>query len=85
MDRSRLRNHGSSVAVRDKDVRSILECEDTLHGGHIILEGRFRLLDDADVVAIHDQNVVDAFPAGTICPGSVNQNNIPNAVRLVLR
>jgi hypothetical protein len=31
-------------------------------------------LDDADVVAILDQDVVDVFPARTICPGAVNQN-----------
>jgi hypothetical protein len=30
-------------------------------------------LDDADVVPILDENVVNALPAGTICPGAVNQ------------
>jgi hypothetical protein len=82
---SRFRNYGSPIAVRDKDTRSVLQREDTLHGSHIILEGRLWLLDDADVVAILDKNVVDAFPARTICPGAVNQNNIPNTMRLVLR
>jgi hypothetical protein len=71
--------------MSDKDARSVLQCEDTLHGDHIILEGRFRLLDDGDVKAVLDKNVVDAFPAGTISPGAVNQNDIPNAMRLVLR
>ena len=83
--RARFRNYGSPIAVCDKDARSVLQCEDTLHGGHIILEGRLRLLDDADVEAIFDKNVVNAFPAGTICPGAVNQNDIPNAMFLVLR
>jgi hypothetical protein len=41
---------------------------------------RLRLLDDADVVAILDKNVVDAFPARTVGPGAVDQNNIPNAM-----
>jgi len=63
--------------VRDKDARAVLKSEDTLHGSYIVLEGRLWLLDDADVVAIFDKNVVDAFPARTICPGAVNQNNIP--------
>jgi len=58
---SRFRDYGSPIAVRDKDAWSALECEDTLHGGHIILEARLWLLDDADVVAILDKNVVDAF------------------------
>ena len=33
--RARLRNYGSPIAVRDKDARSVLHCEDTLHGGYI--------------------------------------------------
>jgi hypothetical protein len=41
-------------------------------------------LDDADVKAIFDKNVVNALPAGTICPGAVNQNDIPNAMLFVL-
>src|SRR5882757_4406880 len=36
--RARFGNYGSPIAVRDKDARSVLQCEDTLHGGHIILE-----------------------------------------------
>ena len=38
-----------------------------------------------DVVAILHKNVVNAFPARTICPCAVNQNNIPNEMLLVLR
>jgi hypothetical protein len=71
--------------VPDKDARSVLHCEDTFHGSYIVLEGRLWLLDDADLVAILDKNVVDAFPARTVCPGAVNEDNIPNALRLVLR
>jgi hypothetical protein len=82
---SRFRNYGSSIAVRDKDARSALQCKDTLHSGHIILEGRLWLLDDADVEAIFDENVVNALPAGTVCPGAMNQNDILNAMLLVLR
>ena len=74
----RFRNYGSPIAVRDKNARSILQSEDALRGSHIFFKGRLRLLDDADVVAILDKNVVNAFPARTICPGAVNQNNIPN-------
>jgi hypothetical protein len=48
------------------------------------MEGCLRLLDDADVEAIFDKNVVNTLPAGTICPGTVNQNDIPNTMLLVL-
>src|ERR1700722_8281196 len=50
--RASFRDYGSSIAVRDKDARAGLQCEDTLHCGHIVLEGRLRFLDDADVVAV---------------------------------
>jgi hypothetical protein len=36
-------------------------------------KGRLQFLDDADVVSIPDENVVNALPAGTICPYAVNQ------------
>jgi hypothetical protein len=32
-----------------------------------------------------DKDVVNALPAGTICPSTVNQNNIANAMLFVLR
>jgi hypothetical protein len=70
--------------VGDKNARSILLSKDALCGSHIFFKGRLRLLDDADVVAILDENVVHALPARTICPGTVNQNNISNAVLFVL-
>ena len=83
--RPRFGNYGSPIAVSDKNARSILQSEDALRGSHIFFKRCLRLLDDADVVAILDKNVVNAFPAGTICPGTVNQNNIPNAMLFVLR
>jgi hypothetical protein len=52
-----------------------LQCEDTLHGGHIILEGRLRLLDDADVEAMPDKVVVNASPARTVSPGTVDEDD----------
>ena len=75
----RFSNYGSPITVSDKNARSILLIKDTLRSGDVFLKGRLRLLNDADVVTILDQNVVNALPAGTICPGTVNQNNIPNA------
>jgi hypothetical protein len=70
--------------VGDENARSILLGQDAPRGRHIFLEGRERLLDDADVVAILDNYVVNALPAGTVYPGTVNQNNVPNAATFVL-
>jgi len=78
-------NYRSPVAVSDENAWSILLREDSFRRGHIVFKGGLRLLDDADVVAILDQNLVNAFPAGTICPGTVNENDIPNAMLFVLR
>jgi hypothetical protein len=71
--------------VRDKNARSVLKSEGAFGGSHIVFKRSFRFLDDTDVVAVFDEDVVNAFPAGTIRPGTVNQNNIPNAMLLVLR
>src|SRR6266851_5629994 len=78
--RPRLGNYRSPVAVSDKNARSILLSQGALRSGDIIFEGRLRLLHNADVVAILNKNVVHAFPARTIRPGAVNQNNIPNVM-----
>src|SRR6267142_4739247 len=80
---ARFRDYGSPVAVRDKNARSVLKSEGAFGGSHIVFKRSFRFLDDADVVAVFGEDVVDAFPAGTIRPGTVNQNNIPNAMLLV--
>src|ERR1700688_2464903 len=72
-------DYGSPIAMSDKNARSILLSKDAIRGRYIIFKGRLRLLDDADVVAILDKNVVNTFPAGTICPGTVDQNNVPDA------
>jgi len=63
-------------SVRDKDARSVLQCEDTLYGGHIILEGCLRFLDDGDVRAISDKVVVNATPARAVRPGTVDEDDI---------
>src|ERR1700719_4841547 len=78
------RNYGAPIAVSDQNARSVLESKDALRSCDILLERRLRLLHDGDVVTIIDQNVVNAFPARTICPGTVSQNDIPNAPLLVL-
>ena len=71
--------------MSDKYARSVLLSKDALRGSDIVFEGCLRLLDDADVIAILDKDVVNAFLAGTIGPGAVNQNNVPNAMVFVLR
>jgi hypothetical protein len=85
MDGARFRNYGSSIAMSDKNARSILLGKGALGGSHVFFERGFRLVDDADVVAILDKNVVNALPARTVYPRTVYQNNISNAMLFVLR
>ena len=68
----------------DQNALSILLSKDAFRSGDIVFKGCLRFLHDADVVAILDQNVVNAFPAGTICPRAVNENNIANPTLFVL-
>src|SRR6266478_7643021 len=81
----RFRNYGSPVAVSNQNARPVLLSKDALGGSHVVSKRRFGLLDDADVVAILDKDVVNTFPARTIRPSAVNQDNIPNAMVFVLR
>src|ERR1700724_3348547 len=83
--RSGFSNYGASITVSDKNARSTLLSEDAFCGSHIFFKGCLRLLDDANVVTILDENVVNTLPARTICPGAVDQNNVPHAMVFVLR
>jgi hypothetical protein len=50
-----------------------------------VFKGRLRLLDDSDVEAILNKNVVNALPARTVRPGTVNQHNIADSTLWILR
>src|ERR1700678_3019169 len=82
--RSGFGNYRSTVTMSDKNTRSILLSEDSLCGSHIFFKGRLRLLDDADVETIFHKKGLDAFPARSVCPSAVDQNNIPDPIVLVL-
>jgi hypothetical protein len=71
---------GSAIAVSDEKALAILQSEDPLCSSNIFLKGGLGLLYDAHAVTVSDENVRDAFPAGAICPGSVDENDIANPV-----
>jgi hypothetical protein len=71
--------------VSHENARAILQREHALRCGNIFFKGCLRLLDHADVVAIFHKNVVYASPAGTIRPGAMHENDIPNTVFSGLR
>jgi len=66
---ARFRNYGSSVAM---DRQECMVHPAGLAYAFVAATSSLKdvsgLLDDADVVAVLDKNVVHAFPAGTICP-----------------
>src|SRR6266849_5899486 len=51
--------------------------------GNRWIRARFR--NYGSPIAVSDKNAVNAFPARTIRPSAVNQDNIPNAMVFVLR
>src|SRR6266496_4653453 len=69
---------GTAITVSHQNAGSILLSQDALCGCDIFFKRGFRLLDDTYLVTILDENVVNAFPTRTICPGAVNQNDIAN-------
>src|SRR5437762_13348640 len=83
--RSRFGDDGAAITVSHQNARSILQSEDALRRRHIFLKGCLRLLDDTYLVTILGENVVNAFPAGTIRPATVNKDNISHATFLALR
>ena len=79
------RDYSAPIAMADQNALSILLSQGALSGSHIFFKGCLRLLDDADVVTILCQNVVNAFPTRSICPRAVDQNDVTNAMLFVLR
>ena len=55
-----------AVGVADKNDRFALRVDDALGRGHVAFERQRRILDDADLVTVLPQDVVDAPPAGPI-------------------
>jgi hypothetical protein len=60
----------------DQNARTVLQSKNALRGGDIFFKGRLWFLDYADVIAILDKNVVNTFPAGAICPCTMDQDDI---------
>jgi hypothetical protein len=67
----------STIAVsRNKNAHSVLLSENAPGCCHIVFERCLRLLHDADVVSVPDQNVVGAFPPRAVGPGAVNEHYV---------
>jgi len=55
---------------------ALLQGKHAFGGGHVLLKGRFGLLNDAHHEIVLYKDVINAFPARTICPCAVHQNDI---------
>src|SRR5258708_529357 len=67
---------GASVTVPDQYARTVLTSEDTLGRGHIVRKRSQRLLNDAHVISVSDQNIVHRLPARSIDKGAMNQHDV---------
>src|SRR6266436_494121 len=73
---SGLRNDGATIAVCDQDARAWLQVDDPLGRGHIVLQRGQWLLNEADVIAVPYEDLVDRLPTGAINPGTVNEDDV---------
>jgi hypothetical protein len=62
--------------VCDQDAWACLQVEDPLSRGDIVLQRGQRLLNDADLIAVAPEDLVDRLPTGAINPGTMNENDI---------
>src|SRR5580692_3199428 len=69
-------DYGSPITMSYENAGAFLLSQDAACRGHIFLKRRLRFLNDADVVAVPDKNVVDAFPARSVGPGAVDKHNV---------
>jgi len=60
--------------VSDQDTRTGL-VEDATRRGHVGVEGRLGLLDNANGIAVAYENIRDRLPSGTIGEGTVDEND----------
>jgi hypothetical protein len=58
----RLCDYCSPIAAPNKHARSVVQFEDALRGSPVLLEAIPRLLEDADLEAVLDKNVINASP-----------------------
>jgi hypothetical protein len=70
--------------MTDKYAWPILLSEDALGGSHVFSKRGLRLLNNAHVVSVSDKNVVDTLPARAIGPSAMNQNDIADAILVIL-
>ncbi len=66
----------AAIGVTDKNDRAILLGNRALGDGDIIGQRGGRILDDADVVTVLFQNVIDTLPAGTIDETTVDKDDV---------
>jgi hypothetical protein len=59
-------DHRSSIGVAYENCRPVLGCKNALGNRHVVLERYCGILDDADIVAVLLQRVVDAFPSRAV-------------------
>ncbi len=62
--------------MADQDHRPILTIEHALRSRHVAGQGFIRVRDDADLVALGDKQLIDAFPAGAVGPGAMDEHDI---------
>src|SRR5689334_6125700 len=69
-------DYRSPVGMANENCRSFLRCKNSLGNCYVVLQRYCRILDDAHVVAVSLQDLVDALPASAIHKATVDENNV---------
>jgi len=71
-----LGDDGAAIAVADEHGRTGLAIEDAVGRGDIIRQRSFRLLDDADGIAVLAEDIGDRLPAGSVGEGAMHEDDV---------
>src|SRR6202008_4542690 len=69
-------DYRSPVRMANENCRSILRCKSSLGNCYVVLQRYCRILDDAHIVAVSLQDLIDALPASAIHKATVDQNDV---------
>src|SRR5713101_3860648 len=69
-------DYRSPVGMANENCRSVLRCKNSFGNRDIVFQRYRRVLDDAHLVAVPLQDLVDALPASAIHKATMDENDV---------
>src|ERR1700674_5660960 len=70
-----LGNYHPTIGMANKNDKPVLRCDNTFRDRHVVGERYRWVLDDAHVVTVLLQDLVDVLPAGAVHEAAVDEND----------